>query len=199
MQSSYTVLEGQGMLTVCANITGRTERPVQLTLSTQSVSAKGKNQFGLFVEYCKVYLYNYQYLRHQLSIFSLRFGHIAGIDYVEASINLNFEPSDVLSRTKCFTITILDDSGLDEEPIKFFQVLLNTTDDKVVITSDEAMVMIWDDDSVIVSLVELTADVSEGMGNVTICAILVGTIERSIQVMLNTIPETAQGLQAIIQ
>ncbi len=43
VQSSYTVFEGQEELMVCANLTGMTERPVQLTLSTESASAKGKS------------------------------------------------------------------------------------------------------------------------------------------------------------
>ncbi len=42
VQTSYTVLEGDGVLAVCAILTGRTERPVELSLSTESASAIGK-------------------------------------------------------------------------------------------------------------------------------------------------------------
>ncbi len=112
---------------------------------------------------------------------------------MENATLLHFEPSERISRTKCLLVTIVDDSGLDAEPVKFFRVLLATSDEAVNITNDVAMVTVWDDDTVFVSLVEVDEDAPEGVGNVSVCAILTGVIERAVEVTLSTAPGTAQG------
>ncbi len=112
---------------------------------------------------------------------------------MENATLLHFEPSELDFRLGCLRITIIDDSGLDAEPVKFFKVVLNATDDAVTIAQDVATVTIWDDDTIFVSLIELTEENPEGVGNVSICANLIGVIERSVQVTLSTVPGTAQG------
>lgn len=57
-QTSYSVGEGDGSQTVCAFLSGSTQREVIVSLSTQQGSAQGiPSSIGVHSAHCKLFLY----------------------------------------------------------------------------------------------------------------------------------------------
>lgn len=128
-QTSYTVEEGSGTLSVCAVLSGMAQRNVTVTLSTVQGIAQGKYTFffqnrGTCVNSC------------------IAFRLTADSDFTSTTIELEFQPA---STRACGNISILEDSRLENS--ETFSVELNTTDQAVVLNPMMAIVSIADNDS----------------------------------------------------
>lgn len=96
------------------------------------------------------------------------------------------------SQRECVTIAISNDTILEDT--EYFDVLLASPDSTVRVVQGESRVYIIDDDGVRVGLTERALALSEGDGqSLSVCVELVGRIQDSIEVVLETQANSAQG------
>jgi hypothetical protein len=113
-------------------------------------------------------------------------------DYIPVpSIQLFEGVSAAPSRRQCVRIQISNDTLLEDT--ESFDVELSSTDGAVHITQGRSRVYIIDDDQVRIGLMERSVTVSEDVQHLPVCVQLVGRTQESIEVELETAPNTAQG------
>jgi len=131
-QSTYTVEEGESV-EVCAQIIGLIERIVNITINTiDDTDASGKSITNLanpFIQY-----HGYHTVHLSLA---------ASSDFLPVTESLSFIPSG--SQQKCINISIPQDRTVENN--ESFSVVVNSSDQDVVLASSEATVIIIDEDS----------------------------------------------------
>ena len=129
-QTSYSVGEGSGPLSVCVLLTGSAERDVLVSLLAISQTAQGR----------------VQHLIPCLQLFiSILYWHSLTVarDYAQPTpMELTFLQG---TSQQCANISISDDAILENN--EFFSVQLTTTDQAVTLSPSSATVTIGDDDS----------------------------------------------------
>lgn len=115
------------------------------------------------------------------------------IDYSAPPSSIVFAPSSAPHQTECVDVYIINDVILED--VETFHLEITTTVPRVSITQSTATVRVYDEDSVEVSLVEDVIRVPEEMegGEVDVCVIRTGVIEKAVVVQLSTQPQTALG------
>ena len=125
-QTLYSVGEENGSQTVCAILSGMTQRSVTVTLSTVQGTAQGEWNTEIKV----------------LSKFIHYIFQLTDTDFDSTTVELEFQPE---STTACVAISISEDLRLENN--EMFSVELNTTDQAVVLNPRMALVSIIDNDS----------------------------------------------------
>ena len=209
-KSSYTILEGEGMAEVCVELAGLIERSVAVNISTVP-SGQAEGMYGSkFLTLDNTQLTSNSSFSPSLSLSFPLFPfllspslslpplwshpflkHPAGVDYVETSATLVYEPSGSAEQLLCQEVPIQNDTIL--ENTESFDVTISTNDRGVNLTRSRVPVYIQDDDGVRVSIEHREYSVQEEAGTLTVCTTLDGVIERNVQLMLHLLPNTAQG------
>ncbi|CAI8048180.1 Disintegrin and metalloproteinase domain-containing protein 8, partial [Geodia barretti] len=95
-----------------------------------------------------------------------------------------------ITEEQCFNVTILSDPFVEEDEV--FLVQLSTDDSGVVLSTEEAEVVIVDNDYVIAQMELAEYNVCEGVGSLMVCAAVTGgTVTSSFTFTLATNPGTA--------
>ena len=135
VQQSYTVIESTSFVTVCAFLTGQTERDILVTMTTVQGTAQGMYLHDLLY----IHWHNKsQCLSHPSHLVSLT----GTIDYTTVTAQLTFQATVTL---QCSSISIVDDTILENDEV--FSVQLSTLDQDVNLTPSTATVTIEDNDS----------------------------------------------------
>ena len=112
-------------------------------------------------------------------------------DYGNFSALVIFQPSPELVQQQCFNISITDDAIFEQD--ESFSVAIAATNLAVSLHISRATVTIGDDDHVTVGLQGSEFTANEGSGTLDICCDLIGQLERSVSISLETMPQTALG------
>ena len=117
-------------------------------------------------------------------------------DFTQVDTELSFQPQN--ATRLCMGIPIENDDILEDE--EYFLLSMLTADKALYTGNDEAagknstvVVTVTDNDSVSVGLVVSEHSVEEEGGEVEVCVLLMGLIERDVMVTLFTEPGTAYG------
>ena len=138
VQQSYTVIEPASFVTVCAFLTGQSERGVLVTMTTVQGTAQGMYLPDLL--YINWYDES-QCLPHPSPLHYL-VSPTAAIDYTTVTAQLTFLATVT---QQCSSISIIDDTIPENDEV--FSVQLSTLDPNVNLTSSTATVTIENDDS----------------------------------------------------
>ena len=137
VQQSYTVIESASFVTLCAVLTGLTERDVLVTMTTVQGTAQGMSLHDLF----HIRWHNEsQCVSHPSPIYYI-VSPTAAIDYATVTAQLTFQATVAL---QCSSISIVDDNILESDEV--FSVQLSTLDPDVNLTTSTATVTIENND-----------------------------------------------------
>ena len=117
-------------------------------------------------------------------------------DFTQIDIELSFQPRT--TTRMCTAIPIVNDNIVEDEEYFLLSMLtvdeaLHTDGSEGTGNSSTVVVTVTDNDSVNVSLVLVEHSVEEDSGEVEVCILLMGLIEKDIVLTLSTEPGTAQG------
>lgn len=170
-EASYSVIEAEGVLSVCAVLSGQTERNVSVELSILQLpgtTAQGLVIIILYInsiavgnnnESRSMYIYIQTKIRHKFIQMSASFGSCIStalfcisavqIDILPASvIALQLFQPETANQLQCTNITIINDMVLEVDEVFF--VVLSSNEPRIIVNPNTSVVTILDDDSMLI-------------------------------------------------